>query len=58
MWYSHVVQALGNVGPRKPEPKVNSLMQGTTVLKTIMGGASVSKFVCAGSLYTGNELEK
>ena len=38
-----------------------SLMQGTTVLKMIMGLSemvSVSTFVCAGSLYTENELEK
>jgi len=37
-----------------------SLMQGTTILKTWdhLRGASVSTFVCAGSLYTGNELEK
>ena len=38
-----------------------SLMQGTTVLKRLwdyLRGASVSTFVCAGRLYTGNELEK
>ena len=38
-----------------------SLMQGTTVLKTIMGlserGICINICICAGSLYTGNELE-
>ena len=62
VWYSHVVQALGNVGPRK----LGSILslryrveyEGKTVLKTIMRGVSVSTFAFAASLYTGNELEK
>ena len=55
LWYSHVVQALGNVGIGL---KI-SLMQGTIVqLWDYLIGVFVLTVVCAGSLYTGNEVEK
>jgi len=63
VWCSHVIQTLAIVGSRKlgstkPKAEYHKLQQYCKWLLDYLRGASVSTFVCAGNLYTGNELEK